>query len=100
MDFVFDEIFNQFFLFDFEVFVECIEKFVVGVMDCVMGEFVYFDEYDWDILIVVCVFSFFLFLVFVVIYKGKELLDGGISDLILIKKVVQDGYRKNIVVLM
>ncbi|WP_195780829.1 patatin family protein [Priestia megaterium] len=99
MDFVFDEIPNQLLPFDFEAFAERTEKLVVGATDCVTGEPVYFDEYDRDILTAVRASSSLPFLAPVVTYKGKELLDGGISDPIPIKKAVQDGYRKNIVVL-
>jgi predicted patatin/cPLA2 family phospholipase len=52
----------------------------------VTGEPVYFDEYDRDILTAVRASSSLPFLAPVVTYKGKKLLDGGISDPIPIKK--------------
>ncbi|HWO96308.1 MAG TPA: patatin family protein [Bacillus sp. (in: firmicutes)] len=99
MDFIFDEIPTNHVPFDFDTFLNKKERFVVGTTNCVTGEPVYYDDYERDILTVIRASSSLPFLAPIVNYRGKQLLDGGISDPIPIKKAQQDGMIKNVVVL-
>lgn len=99
MDFIFDEIPTNHVPFDFDTFLNKNERFVVGTTDCLTGEPVYYDDYDRDILTVIRASSSLPFIAPIVEYRGKRLLDGGISDPIPIKKAQQDGMTKNVVVL-
>ncbi|MDQ0243898.1 putative patatin/cPLA2 family phospholipase [Bacillus fengqiuensis] len=99
MDFVFEEIPTKHVPFDFEMFLNKKERFVVGTTDCLTGEPVYYDDYGRDILTVIRASSSLPFIAPVVDYRGKKLLDGGISDPIPIKKAQRDGMTKNVVVL-
>lgn len=99
MDFIFDEIPTNHVPFDFDTFLNKNERFVVGTTDCLTGEPVYYDDYDRDILTVIRASSSLPFIAPIVEYRGKKLLDGGISDPIPLKQAQQDGMAKNVVVL-
>jgi predicted patatin/cPLA2 family phospholipase len=99
MDFVFEEIPLKHIPFDFETFLNKKERLVVGTTDCMTGHPVYHEEYDRDILQIIRASSSLPFIAPIVDYKGKKLLDGGISDPIPIKKAQQDGMVQNVVVL-
>jgi predicted patatin/cPLA2 family phospholipase len=101
MDFIFDEIPNNYVPYDYDVFYNSTSEFVVGTTDCMTGEPVYFKkkEYENELLTVLRASSSLPFIAPVVRFKDKILLDGGISDPIPIKKAQQDGFVKNIVIL-
>jgi predicted patatin/cPLA2 family phospholipase len=99
MDFVFDEIPTKLVPFDFDTFLNKEERFVIGTTDCVTGEPVYYDDFERDVLTVIRASSSLPFIAPVVNYRGRKLLDGGISDPIPIKKAQKDGMAKNVVVL-
>ncbi|MBY6086254.1 patatin-like phospholipase family protein [Priestia flexa] len=99
MDFVFEEIPTSLLPFDFDSFHKRTEQLVVGTTDCVTGKPVYFDNHEDDLLTIIRASSSLPFVSKVVEYGGKQLLDGGISDPIPVKKAESDGFKKNIVVL-
>ncbi|MFC3884356.1 patatin family protein [Bacillus songklensis] len=99
MDFVFEEIPTKHVPFDFDTFLNRKERFVIGTTDCLTGEPVYYDDYERDVLKVIRASSSLPFLAPIVDYKGRKLLDGGISDPIPVKKAQKDGMSKNVVVL-
>lgn len=101
MDFIFDEIPNQYVPYHYDVFYNSPSELVVGTTDCHTGEPVYFkkQDYERELLTVLRASSSLPFVAPEVRYKGRTLLDGGISDPIPIKKAQADGFRKNIVIL-
>ncbi|MBY0096722.1 patatin-like phospholipase family protein [Mesobacillus maritimus] len=101
MDFIFDEIPNKIVPYYYEEFYKNEAEFVVGTTDCLTGEAVYFskEDYGQDMLKAIRASSSLPFLSPEIHFKNKLLLDGGISDPIPIKKSIQDGNKKNVVVL-
>ncbi len=101
MDFIFDEIPNQLVPYHYDQFYQNDTEFVVGTTDCVSGEPIYFSKEDYgnDMLKVLRASSSLPFLAPEIHFKGKVLLDGGISDPIPLKKSIQDGNKRNVVVL-
>lgn len=102
MDFIFDEIPNNLVPFDTDTLLENPEEFVIVTTDCDTGEPVYFRKQDYDadsLPILLRASSSLPFVASSVHYRGRQLLDGGISDPIPIKKAERDGFRKNIVIL-
>lgn len=100
MDFIFDEIPNKHVFFDFETFYKSPGVFLVGATDCRSGQPMYLNKNDLGEQFQALRASASLpMLSPIVSYKGYELLDGGISDSIPIKKSIKDGNTKNIIVL-
>ncbi|KGK86245.1 patatin [Desulfosporosinus sp. HMP52] len=100
MDFIFDEIPNKHVPFDFKAFYEYPGDFLVGATDCQTGKPIYLNKDDLGDQFQALRASASLPMISPIInYKGLELLDGGISDAIPLKKSIADGNLKNIVVL-
>lgn len=100
MDFIFDEIPNKHVLFDFETFYKSPGVFLVGATDCQSGKPLYMNKDDLGEQFQALRASASLpMLSPIVNYKGYKLLDGGISDSIPIKKAINDGNTKNIIIL-
>lgn len=101
MDFLFDEIPNKLVPFDYEAFRESKERFLVATMDCQTGEARYYDKekHGKDILKIIRASSSLPFIAAPVEYEGRMLLDGGLVDPVPVKKSIEDGNEKNIVVL-
>ncbi|MCD7036136.1 patatin family protein [Metabacillus sp. GX 13764] len=101
MDFIFDQIPNKLVPFDFTAFMQSPETFLVGTTDCYTGKPMYFDKetYGSDILTILRASSSLPFISPVVPYQNKQLLDGGITDSIPIKKSIDDGNSKNVLIL-
>ncbi|KAB7709004.1 patatin family protein [Bacillus aerolatus] len=101
MDYVFDVIPNQIVPFDYEEFKKSETEFVVGTTDCHTGEPVYFGRKDYkeDLLTPIRASSSLPFAAPVVTFQDYHLLDGGISDPVPIKKAVQDGCSRNVIIL-
>ncbi|KMY54527.1 patatin [Bacillus sp. FJAT-27231] len=101
MDYVFDVIPNQIVPFDYEEFKRSNTEFVIGTTDCRTGEPIYFSrkEYKEDLLTPIRASSSLPFAAPIVSFQGYELLDGGMSDPIPVKKAEQDGCGRNVIVL-
>lgn len=101
MDFIFDEIPNKHVPYDYDTFYQSKEEFVVGTTDCETGEPMYFKKEDYgnDMLKVIRASSSLPFVAPIIEFKGKKLLDGGITDPIPLIKAQQDGNSKNVVIL-
>ncbi|MEH7386449.1 patatin family protein [Bacillus sp. JJ1521] len=101
MDFIFDEIPNKHVPYDYDSFYQSKEEFVVGTTDCETGEPVYFKKEDYGngMLKVIRASSSLPFVAPIIEFKGKKLLDGGITDPIPLIKAQQDGNSKNVVIL-
>lgn len=101
MDFVYHYIPTYLEPFDFEKSDQAEEKFVVVTTDCETGEAVYFDKNDTkgSLLTALEATSSLPLMANPVQYKGHTLLDGGIVDPIPIKKSIEEGYTKNVLIL-
>ncbi|MCM3718583.1 patatin-like phospholipase family protein [Fictibacillus phosphorivorans] len=102
MDFIFNELPNRLVPFDYEAFKKSQEKFVVVVTDCRTGEPVYFNREDFskiDLSMVLRASSSIPFIAPVVELEGKHMMDGGIADPIPVRRAVEDGVKKGVVVL-
>ena len=69
--------------------------FFVGTTDCETGQSVYFEKEGTndDALNLLQASSSLPFIAPVVNYRGKQLLDGGISDPIPVRKAQEDGFK-------
>lgn len=101
MDFIFDVIPNQLVPFDVETLVGSPEQFVIVTTDCATGEPVYYKKTDNrnNIPELLRASSSLPFVASSVGYDDRQLMDGGISDPIPLKKAQNDGFDKNIVIL-
>lgn len=101
MDLLFDKLPNELVPFDYETFSASPERFVIGTTDCYSGKPIYFEKgapRD-EILKVVRASSSLPFMAAPVEYKGLKLMDGGIADPIPLKKALEDGVERPVVVL-
>lgn len=101
MDLIFNQIPNELVPFDFKAFDLSEEQFLIGTTDCLTGKPVYFEKKTCaaDILSIIRASSSLPFMASAVNYQGKFLMDGGIADPIPIQKALEDGVKKNIVIL-
>lgn len=101
IDFVYDEIPNRLEIFDNKAFNEAKEKFIIGTTDCDNGEPVYFEKNDCreSISDIIRASSSLPFLAPIVRHNGLNLLDGGVIDPVPIKKSIEDGNNKNVIIL-
>lgn len=100
MDFIFDEIPNKLDIFDFDTFLSSPTEFVVGVTDVLTGKPIYFgkDALKYDSTVLRASSSIPIFSP-IVDFNGGKYLDGGTSDPIPVRKALEDGCDKVIVVL-
>lgn len=101
MDFLFNEIPNRIVPFDYPTFTSQKEHFVIGTTDCVTGEAVYFSkaEHGEHILDILRASSSLPFISRPVSLLGRDFLDGGIVAPIPIAKSVQDGNKRNVIIM-
>ncbi|KAJ51835.1 putative patatin/cPLA2 family phospholipase [Clostridium tetanomorphum] len=100
IDFIYNEIPYKLEPFDFQSFSKCKEKFVIVATDCNTGKAVYFNKEEHEeILTIIRASSSLPFISPIVKYKNMCLLDGGIADSIPIRKSIEDGNKKNIIIL-
>ncbi|ABK62348.1 patatin-like phospholipase family protein [Clostridium novyi] len=98
--FLYDEVPNKLEPFDYEQFKKSNQTFMIVATNCKTGEPEYFEKNQCkDILKVIRASSSLPLVTPIVNLNGEPYLDGGISDSIPIKKAIEDGYTKNIVVL-
>ncbi|WKA58042.1 patatin family protein [Planococcus shenhongbingii] len=101
MNLIFDDIPNRLVPFDYDSFHNATEEFVIGTTDCLTGEAVYFEkrQHAKDVLSLVRASSSLPFMAKPVEFKGRLLMDGGVADPIPIRKALEDGVTKPIIVL-
>jgi predicted patatin/cPLA2 family phospholipase len=102
MDFLFDEIPNSLVPFDFTAFSEAEEEFVVGTTDVETGLPIYFSKSrveEFDMLTLLRASSSLPFFAPIVEYKGRKLMDGGISDPIPLRKAQDDGCSRTVLIM-
>ncbi|KPU43123.1 NTE family protein RssA [Oxobacter pfennigii] len=100
MDFIFDEIPNKLDLFDYDAFKKSTVDFLTGVTDIMTGKTVYFNKEKMcgNFMILRASSSIPVFSP-IVEFEGGKYLDGGTSDPIPVKKAVDDGCEKLVIVL-
>lgn len=101
MDFIFGEIPDNLVPYDYDEFFTNPADLVIGTTDVITGESLYFrkNDYGQEMLTMLRASSSLPFIAPEVHFKGKILLDGGISDSIPIRRAQQDGYKRNVVIL-
>ena len=100
MDFLFDEIPHRLDPFDYDAFLSSPVELAVGVTDVHTGKPVYFykEEFNRNSDVLRASSSIPVFSP-IVEYKGGKYLDGGTADPIPVKKAIEDGCTKLIVIL-
>ncbi|WP_411842482.1 patatin family protein [Salinicoccus sp. HZC-1] len=101
MDFIFDEIPNKLVPFDIDTLIKSPEQFVIVATDCETGEPRYYEKAENynNIPELLRASSSLPFVASSVEYNNRNLMDGGISDPIPIRKAQEDGFEKNVVIL-
>lgn len=100
MDFLFDKIPNELIPFDYNTFLNDPCEFVLGVTDVLTGSPKYFSKKDFDKKnTLLRASSSIPVFAPIVTYKNEHFLDGGTTDSIPVKKALEDGCDKVIVVL-
>lgn len=100
MDFIFNEIPNRLEPFDYDSFQQSEQTLVVGATDCITGEPVYFSNRDgYDMIQVTRASSSLPFVALPVELEGYTLMDGGMADPLPIRKSIEDGNQKHVVVM-
>ncbi|NBI27776.1 patatin family protein [Chengkuizengella sp. YPA3-1-1] len=101
MDIIFDELPNKHEPFDYDTFHSSPQTFKIVVTDCITGEPIYFDKNceTKDVFTILKASISLPLITKVVKFGGYELLDGGIADPIPLKKSIEDGNKRNIVIL-
>jgi len=101
MNFIFNTIPNQLVPFDYDTFYNSEQKNWTVATDCITGKAVYYEnkQVGEDYLHVLQASASLPFIAKPVHFDGKILMDGGLSDSIPIKKSIEHGNTKNIVIL-
>lgn len=100
MDFIFDEAPKRVENFDFDSFYKSQQDFVVVASDCKTGKPVYLRrEGCSDMFMAIRASSSLPYVSKIVSLDGMSLLDGGIVDPVPIRKSIEDGNEKHVVVL-
>ncbi|MBC8060203.1 MAG: patatin family protein [Clostridiaceae bacterium] len=100
MKFMFDELPNRLVPFDYATYNKSETTFVIVATDCISGKPVYFyKKKGHDILNQLKASCSLPFLSPIITINGMKLLDGGISDSIPIKKAIEDGTKRNVIIL-
>jgi len=97
LDFIYDEV-PKHVPFDLKTFLDSPTRFITVCTNVETGEAEYFEK-DEEILQVLKASSAVPFMCKFVECKGKKLFDGGIADAIPLKKSIELGFLKNVVVL-
>lgn len=101
MDFIFNEVPNSIDLFDYESYAASPQSLCVGLTDCVSGEAVHLDQagqdgHVMDVFRATCALPL---IARPVRMCGRVFMDGGIADPIPIRKSLEDGHDRHVVVL-
>ena len=101
MDFLFDEVPKKRSPFDFDAFASSTKRFITSTINCLTGETCYYEKFeDLDDLMQVCrAANSMPLLTKVANLYGIPMLDGGMGDAIPLKKALEEGWEKLIVVL-
>ncbi|WBW96459.1 patatin-like phospholipase family protein [Oceanirhabdus sp. W0125-5] len=100
MDFIFDEIPNKLLPFDYETYKKSEQEFVIVTTDCETGKPVYYNKEHCDDINKILKASCSLpFVSNIIEHEGRKLLDGGVTDSIPVRKALEDGNEKLVIIL-
>jgi predicted patatin/cPLA2 family phospholipase len=103
MDFIFNKIPNELVKYDYDAYKKSKQKLIAVATDCLTGNPVYLDchsaQTNEELNMMFRASSSLPLFAPVVNLRDLKLLDGGLSDSIPIKKAIDDGNKKNIVIL-
>lgn len=101
MEYLFNEVPKKKAPFDFEAFLNSAKHFLISTTDCITGKCIYHDQFQnrdefWKI----CKTANSLpFIAKITPINGVPMLDGGVADAIPVKKALEEGWDKLIVIL-
>lgn len=99
-DFIFDEIANKLVPFDYTEFENSNQRLIAVATNCDTGKGIYFDKYNCNNVFLACRASCSMpYLAPIVYVNNTPCLDGGIADAIPIKKSIEEGNTKNVLIL-
>jgi len=101
MDFLFYEYPDLYFPFDYDTYFRSENRFVMVTSNCLTGKAEYFEEKeDGNRLVDICKASCTIPVMCPVAYvDGVPMVDGGVCDAIPVGRAIEDGYKKNVIVL-
>jgi predicted patatin/cPLA2 family phospholipase len=88
--------------FDFETFKQSEQRFILAAFDCMSGETVYFDKGELDeagFLTLLQAGSSLPLIQKPVLYQGRVLMDSGIGEPVPLKKSIEDGNQRHVLIL-
>lgn len=100
-DLLFEDFPSKIIPYDYTTYFSSKDRFVIVTSNCITGKAGYFEEKkDEKRLLEICRASCSLpFLCPVAFVDGVPMLDGGICDPIPVRRAIEDGYNKNVIVL-
>lgn len=101
MDYLFNEVPKTKAPFDFDTFVHSAKRFLISTTDCRTGKCIYHDRFqDQDEFWKICKTANSLpFIARITQINGVPMLDGGVADAIPVRKALEEGWDKLIVIL-
>ncbi len=99
-DFLFGEPTKEWMPYDERTFLESKQRYVIGATNCRTGQQDFFERHTYKELVEILKASSTLPILSQIAYIGNEpYLDGGIVEAVPIKKAMEDGYEKIVVIL-
>ncbi len=101
MEYLFDEVPKKKVPFDFDAFLNSAKHFLISTTDCITGKCIYHDQFqNQDEFWKICKTANSLpFIARITPINGVPMLDGGVADAIPVKKALEEGWDKLIVIL-
>ncbi|ALX48443.1 patatin-like phospholipase family protein [Lentibacillus amyloliquefaciens] len=101
MDLIFEKLANHTFPLEFQSFSQASSRFIVGTTDINTGKPVFYDQFDQqkDLSTIIRASCSLPVLAPSIDYKGNQLIDGGVADPIPITPLVEQGFKKQVIVL-
>ena len=101
MEYLFDEVPKKKVPFDFAAFLNSAKHFLISTTDCITGKCIYHDQFqNQDEFWKICKTANSLpFIARMTTINGVPMLDGGVADAIPVKKALEEGWDKLIVIL-
>ena len=92
---------DKYYPLDYDTYFKSKERFVMVTSNCLTGKAEYFEEKkDKNRLVDICCASCTLPVLCPVAYvDGVPMVDGGVCDAIPIQRAIDDGFRKNVIIL-
>lgn len=101
MEYLFNEVPKKKAPFDFDTFSNSAKRFLISTTDCLTGKCIYHDRFqDQDEFWKICKTANSLpFIARITSINGVPMLDGGVADAIPVRKALEEGWDKFIVIL-